>query len=142
MNDQDRPETPNFDRLAASAVPPVPPIKVSPPRPKYHQEEAVIGVELNNYTKRVPDEEGKYVLVTTHTERIERIKQPEEIEAEKQEEKARKRSDAIAATVVGGIVVGFLGLLGWIAYKEDQKVLNEQGDRIHRNNERLSEMLD
>jgi hypothetical protein len=88
---------------------------VTPPMQpsKYTREEVVPGVVLENYIKRQPDEDGQYVLVTTHSERLERIKQPEEIAAE-------KKAERTALAVIGSVVVGAVGLLIWGSYREEK----------------------
>lgn len=99
------------------AVPAPAPIRES--NPKYHKENAVVGVKLENYTKREPSEDGTYVLVTNHTERIEKIKQPEEIEAEKAEAEAlQKAQDKMAMRVIAGVGVGLVGFFAWLTYMD------------------------
>lgn len=90
-----------------------------PRRPEYHQEEAVPGVELNNYVKRVPSEDGTYVLVTEHEERIEKIKQP----LTPEEQAAKRKQERIALAVLGGLGVSFFGFLGWVSYLDAKKTI-------------------
>lgn len=84
--------------------------------PEYTQEPTVAGVELNNYTKRVPNDEGTYVFVTVHEERIELIRQPptpEELEA-------KRKLERTALRTLGVVGVVFIGFLGW-AVRQDAK---------------------
>jgi len=92
------------------------PVAPPPPSPKYHQEEAVVGEPLENYTKRVPSDDGTYVKVTTHTERIEKIKQPPTPE----EQAAQAKRDAIALGIFGSIVTAVVGIVGYAIYKDEQ----------------------
>ncbi len=85
--------------------------------PKFHQEEAIAGVPLENYTKRVPSEDGTYVMITTHTERIEKIKQP----LTPEEKAAQEKQAKIALAVVGAIGSGFIGLVGWLAWLDSRE---------------------
>jgi hypothetical protein len=85
--------------------------------PKYHQEEAVVGVPLESYTKREPSDDGTYVKITSHSERIEKIKQPPTPE----EKAAQQKQERIAAGVVGGIVLGFVGLVGWLSWLDSKE---------------------
>lgn len=116
----------------------VPPVITS----RFHAEETAPGVELNNYTKRTPSEDGTYVMVVTHTERIEKIKQPPTPE----EIAERKRQDKIMGMILGGMALAFFGFIGTMVYidektrqrEEDQKQL----ERIRRTNERVGEMIE
>lgn len=84
--------------------------------PQFTEEVFPDGVVLNNYTKRVPSVDGKYVVVTTHSERVEMIPQPptpEELEAQAKAEKT-------AAIVVGLLGAAFLGLIGWVGWQENK----------------------
>ena len=74
------------------------------------------GVELHNYTSRQISEDGTYAIVTTHTERVEDIPQPPTPE----EIAAQKRSERIASAIVGSVVIGFVAIFGWVAYKEEK----------------------
>lgn len=98
----------------------------TPPQPvvrhKYHQEEAVPGVELNNYTKRVPSEDGTFVIVTTHEEKIEKVKQPPTPE----EIAERKKQDRIALSILGGLGVVFFGFVGWMAHQDEKRLRQER----------------
>lgn len=89
---------------------------------KYHQEEAVPGVELQNYTKRVPSEDGTYVIVTTHQEKIEKIKQPPTPEEIAQ----RKKQDRIAGGILAGVGLAFFSFIGWAIYKDEQRLRAER----------------
>lgn len=83
----------------------------------YHDEESVPGVELQNYVKRTPSDDGTYVVVVTHAERIEMIPQPltpEELAQKREEEK-------FVLKIVGGMVAGFLGFMGLIAYLDSKE---------------------
>lgn len=104
---------------------------------KYTREEVVPGVVLENYVKRIPSDDNTYVLVSTHSERIEKIKQPDEIAAE-------KRAARIGAAIFGTIAAGFIGLMGYIAYKDsvvaEGEAAKDELRRIQADNERLKDM--
>lgn len=98
---------------------------IVPAKEKEKPEEYVPGHDLENYKRRAPSADGTYVLVTTHTERIEMIPQPptpEEVaerkaEREKQEA-AQAKSDKRTAIVVGTLTTLFLSGLGFLMYKD------------------------
>lgn len=95
--------------------------------PKFHAQETVPGIQLDNYTRREPSEDGQYVLITTHAERIEKIKQPptpEEIAEAKAEKAKQAKKDKIFNAVAAGFGLLFLGGLGFAAYKDEQKYRN------------------
>lgn len=75
------------------------------------------GIHLNSYTRRDASEDGKYVIVTTHTERVEAIPQPP-TEAELA---AQAKADKVALIVVGIFITGFFSLIGYTVYKEEQE---------------------
>lgn len=82
-------------------------------------EEALMGVTLRNYTTReVLEDHPTHVLVTKHTEKLEKLPQPPTPE----ELKAQKRAEKIAAGVLITIVGGFLGLVGYAVYKDEQSM--------------------
>lgn len=88
--------------------------------PKFHQEEAVVGETLNNYITKEPSDDGTYVKIITHSERIEKIRQPltpEEI-AEK------KKQDKIAAGIIGTVAIAFFGFIGWVTYQDEKQHRN------------------
>jgi len=75
----------------------------APKNPEFHQENAVVGIELNNYSKRTPSEDGTYVVVVNHTERIEKIVQPPT-----EEELAHQRSkEKLAMKLWAGVGTAF-----------------------------------
>lgn len=74
------------------------------------------GAKLNNYTNKVVNEDGTYVKIITHTERIEKIPQP----LTPEERAEQKKQERIGLAIVGGIVVAFLGIMGWAAYQEEK----------------------
>lgn len=79
-----------------------------PAAPKFHKDAWAPGVTLDSYTKREPDEGGKYVLVTEHKERIELIEQPltpEQIAEKKEQQK-------VALWFSGAFAAGLVGLAG------------------------------
>lgn len=81
-----------------------------PTAPKFHKENAVVGIDLQDYTAREPSEDGKYVKVTIHKERIELIEQPptaEEIEAQKEQ----RRLNVVVGAVVATGLLGLAGIL-------------------------------
>lgn len=125
------PEGININFSPPPFAPPPPPPRViesakKERNPEFHRENAVVGVPLENYTKKVPSEDGKYVVITTHAERIEKIKQPEEIEAEKLEreqqraeaEARRKAENKMAVKVLAGIGAVCAAVIGWAVYVE------------------------
>lgn len=78
--------------------------------PKYHQENAVVGVTLDNYETITPSEDGKYVVVVNHSEHIELIKQP----LTPEEKAAKKAADQKALLVLAGIAGGILAIGYWL----------------------------
>lgn len=74
---------------------------VEPSAPKFHKENAVVGVTLNDYTDRQPSEDGTYVKVVVHRERIELIEQPPT-----PEEIAQKKADQDRAFKIGAVLIG------------------------------------
>lgn len=104
------------------------PDRPSEPRANFTEEEVEPGVVLQSYTKRSPSEDGTYVVVTTHNERIERVPQPPTPE----ELAAQAKSERIAMLVVGGMVASFLGLVGWLAYQDEKKSREERRLRNER----------
>jgi hypothetical protein len=83
--------------------------QIDEPRPKkYTSEEVVAGVVLENYVKRTPSEDGQYVTVVRHSEKIELIPQPPTPE----EIAARKEQDKMFIKVFAGIGVAFFGFIG------------------------------
>ena len=74
------------------------------------------GEELHNYTTRKISEDGKYAIVTKHTEKIESIPQPPTPE----EIAAQKKAEKIALAIVGTLAAGFIGIVGWVTYKDEQ----------------------
>lgn len=83
---------------------------------KYHSENAQVGVELNSYIKKTPSDDGTYVLIVSHHEHIEKIRQPltpEEIEAKKAEER-------FMAKVVGAVVLGGISLMAFASIVESR----------------------
>ena len=111
-----------YDRLA--------PRREASPEPtakKYHKEPAIPGETLNNYTTKVPSEDGKYVKITSHTERIELIKQPptpEEIAERKRLEEEEKAAEKKFLRIVGGILGGFLALVFGMAWYDERQHRN------------------
>lgn len=94
---------------------------VDPAAPKFHKENAVVGVTLNDYTDREPSEDGKYVKVTVHRERIEMIEQPPtplEIAEKKEQQKHVLKFSAVIA--VG--LLGVAGILNALERKQQRKV--------------------
>lgn len=86
----------------------------SDPRvPKFHKENAVVGVTLNDYTDREPSEDGKYVKVTIHREHIELIEQPPTPEELAREKENREHNLKIAA-ILGASGVAALMVYGVI----------------------------
>lgn len=85
------------------------------PEPNYGEAFAK-GEELHNYTSRKISEDGTYAIVTTHTEKVVSIPQPPTPE----EIAAQKKAERIGLAIVGTLAAGFLGVMAWISYKEEQ----------------------
>lgn len=119
---QDLFRSPNYTGIPR----PVPTVRSEPREghTEFHSEVAIPGVDLNNYTKKTPSEDGKYVTIVQHQEWIEKIKQPptpEEIAEAKAEAEARKKADRIVGAVVGTIFLGFFGLVGIATWQDEKK---------------------
>lgn len=90
---------------------------VPAPVKKYHSDNAVPGLSLYNYTDRKPSEDGKYVVVTTHTERVELIiQEPTELE-----KKEKRESDQFRLLVVCGSAVFIAGTYFTYKYLEAKR---------------------
>lgn len=87
-----------------------------PVGPPIHTEGAAPGEELHNYTTKKASDDGKYVVITNHSERIEMLPQPltpEEIEAQ-------KKAERTAAFVGVGAIGLMLGFFGWIVWMDEK----------------------
>lgn len=98
-----------YDKASTAAVPQ--PVK------KYHTDNVVAGLSLYNYTDRKPSDDGKYVVVTTHTERVELIVQ-EPTELEKKE---KREADQFRLLVVCGSAVFIAGTYFTYKYLEARR---------------------
>lgn len=81
-----------------------------------HTEGAAPGVALDNYRRVVASDDGTYVTVTNHTERIEYVPQPPTPEEVAQQ----KKSERLAMMISGGIGALFLGVIGWVIYQDEK----------------------
>jgi len=108
--------------LGTNLLNPKPTVRNLPePSPRFHKDNAIVGVTLNDYTDREPSEDGQYVKVTVHRERIELIEQPltpEELAEEKEKQKMNFR---VGAVVAAGLV-GVAGILQVLDRKSQRKV--------------------
>jgi hypothetical protein len=86
------------------------------PPPPVTREDYEAGAKLNNYTNKVVNEDGTYVKIITHTERIEKIPQP----LTPEERAEQRKQERIGLAIVGGIVVSFLGIVGWGIWQEEK----------------------
>lgn len=85
---------------------------------KVHKDAWAPGVELHDYTDREPSEDGTYVKVVTHKERIELIEQPPTPEEVAEAKEQRKHS-----AIIGGIVaVGLVGVAGILQVLDRRQV--------------------
>lgn len=101
--------------------------------PEYHMEAAHPGVELNSYSKRTASEDGKYVVIVEHKEKMELIKQPPT-----PEELAHQRKiETIGMYLLGGVLVVGGVLFGWALYEQDKEYRRQQ--RVAEEEARLSE---
>jgi hypothetical protein len=74
------------------------------------------GEELTSYRNERHSPDGTYVVVTNHTETIRMVPQPptpEELEAQ-------RKSERTAALLIGGIMAGFLALVGWAVWTDER----------------------
>ena len=77
-------------------------------------EDTVPGVEMQNFTLRTPSEDGTYVKVTTHTERIIKIPQPP-TPAELEE---KRKSDILFAKIAAGVGTTLVALFALAVYAD------------------------
>lgn len=91
-------------------TPQAPRVHPEPAAPQYHKENSVVGVTLNDYTDREPSEDGTYVKVVVHKERIELIEQPPTPEELAQRKEDQKQALKLAAVLAGGAVATVLVL--------------------------------
>lgn len=92
-------------------------VSSTPTRGRYHTDVVIPGITLDDYTRRVPDEEGLYVLVTQHKEWLEEIKQPPT-----PQEIAQKKADERAALkVLGWVAASVVGVFGALIYLDGKK---------------------
>lgn len=78
--------------------------------PVYHKENSIVGVDLQDYTTREPSEDGTYVKVIVHKERIELIEQPPTPEEIAQRKEDQKQALKLFAIVAGGAVASVVVL--------------------------------
>lgn len=71
---------------------------------RIHKDAWAPGVTLNDYTDREPSEDGTYVKVITHKERVELIEQPPTPEELEQRKEDQKQALKLAAVLAGGAV--------------------------------------
>lgn len=90
--------------------------------PEFHQENAVLGLSLENYVRRTPNEDGTHVVMIEHKEWIEKIKKPltPEEKAEKAEAaKLKAKNEARIAFGVGLAVVAGIGGLVYFDWRSN-----------------------
>ena len=90
----------------------------TPTGPPVHTDGTAPGAELHNYTNKVVSEDGTYVTITTHSERIEIIPQP----LTPEELAEQKKTERTALAIAGGIGVLFFGLMGFLIYMDDKSM--------------------
>lgn len=98
-------------RVALAPPPPDPTVRPKTGHPEFIREEVVVGVELQNYTKRTPNEDGTHVVVITHEEHIEKIKQPPTPEEVAQAREDRRFRQKLLAGF-GAVTVVVIGVVG------------------------------
>lgn len=79
-------------------------LATEPSAPKFHKENVVTGETLNDYTDRIASEDGTYVKVIVHKERIDLIEQPPTPEELAQRKDDQKNALKLTAILAGGAV--------------------------------------
>jgi len=110
-----------MDDFTRYPVRPTPPLRLEMP---IASDEIPEGRELHSYTRKEPIDDGKYILVTKHSEHLEKVQQP----LTPEEKAAQARETKIILSVLGTIAAGFFGLVGYTVYKDEQAYKKRTGE--------------
>lgn len=90
--------------------------------PPVHTEGTAPGAQLRNYVNKNVSEDGTYVTIVTHSERIEMVPQP----LTPEEIAQQKKTERIGIIVAGVIATAFFGVMGWVIYQDEKSFRDEE----------------
>lgn len=94
----------------------------TPVGPPIHNEGTAPGAQLRNYVNKNVSEDGTYVTIVTHSERIELVPQP----LTPEEIAQQKKTERVGLIVAGTLGALFLGVMGWVVYQDEKSFREEE----------------